>query len=252
MKTRVIAVANQKGGVGKTTTALALAGGLKRRGFKVCLGDLDPQTNASFTYGAQIEDVGTMYDLLINDDIDCIQTTDLGDIIAGDKLLKDAPKLLDGVSGVHKLRKGLNAIGDRYDFIILDTPPALSVLLTNALTAADTVIVPLTPDSYGLQGLVQLMDTIQDVQEYTNPNLKVGGLLLTKYSGRTNLAKSVLDALPQYSEMFGSKVYDTKVRECIKTREAQVNKICLFEYAPDSTTAEDYDALIDELLKEDE
>lgn len=248
---KIIAVANQKGGIGKTTTSLALATGLRRMGKRTLLVDLDPQYNATDTYKARVDGVGTAYDLLINGDTDCIQTTALGDIIAGDPQLKDASKLLDGVRAAYTLRKGLVSIAPMYDYIILDTPPALSVLLTNALTAADTVVIPLTSDRYGLQGLMQLRETISDIKEYTNPALKIGGFLLVKYRASTTLAKAVDDSLPKYAELFETKIYETKIRESIEARKAQAAQMGLFAYAPNCTTARDYEAFINELLKED-
>lgn len=246
---KIIAVANQKGGIGKTTTALALASGLKRLRKNVLLVDLDPQANATDTYRAQIKGVGTAYDLLVEGDTDCIQSTELGDIIAGDPALKDASKLLDGVSAAYKLKKGLESISKDYDYVVLDTPPALSVLLTNALTAADTVIIPLTSDRYGLQGLMQLHETIRDIREFTNPGLKVGGLLLVKYRESTTLAKAVDENLPLYAELFETNVFEATIRECIDVRKAQAARQGLFNFAPYCNTARDYEAFISELLK---
>ncbi|MBO5706409.1 MAG: ParA family protein [Bacteroidaceae bacterium] len=248
---KIIAVANQKGGIGKTTTSLALAAGLKRKKKKVLLIDLDPQANATDIYRAEIEGVGTAYDLLVDGDTDCIQNMDAGDIIAGDPNLKDASKLLDGVSAAYKLKKGLASIAPNYDFIIIDTPPALSVLLTNALTAADTVIIPLTSDRFGLHGLVQLNDTIKDIKEFTNPGLTVAGLLLVKYRASTTLAKAVDESLPEYAALLGTKIFDTKIRESIDARKAQAAQAGLYSFAPYCTTARDYDSFIDELLKEE-
>lgn len=248
---KIIAVANQKGGIGKTTTSLALAAGLKRMKKKVLLVDLDPQANASDTYRAEIDGVGTAYDLLVDGDTDCIQRSPVGDIIAGDPNLKDAAKLLDGVSAAYRLKKALTAIVPHYDYVILDTPPALSVLLTNALTAADTVIIPLTSDRYGLHGLVQLNETIKDIKEFTNPGLNVAGLLLVKYREKTTLAKAVDETLPEYATMFGTKIFDTKIRESIDARKAQAVQSGLFEFAPYCTTARDYENFIKELLKEE-
>ncbi len=248
---KIIAVANQKGGIGKTTTSLALAAGLQRLKKKVLLVDLDPQANASDTYRAEIEGVGTAYDLLVDGDTDCIQHTPVGDIIAGDPNLKDAAKLLDGVSAAYRLKKNIASIVPEYDYVILDTPPALSVLLTNALTAADTVIIPLTSDRYGLHGLVQLNDTIKDIKEFTNPGLNVAGLLLVKYRQKTTLAKAVDETLPEYASLFGTKVFDTKIRESIEARKAQAVQSGLFEFAPYCTTARDYENFIKELLEEE-
>ena len=249
MAAEILVVANQKGGIGKTTTALALFDCLHHRGKKCLYVDLDPQCNGTDNLCVQVDGVGTAYDLLVDGDMDCIQQTDRGDVIAGDPLLKDAPKQLDGVSGNYRLREGLAAIRERYDFIIVDTPPALSVLLINALTAADKVIIPLTADRFGLQGLVQLKETIIEIRKYTNPNLTVAGLLLIKYSDRTNLAKNVYGNLPEYAALFDSKIYETKIRESVKAREAQAGRKSLYEWASSCTTAEDYNALISEMIE---
>lgn len=242
----IIAVANQKGGIGKTTTSLALADALNMKGKKVLYVDLDPQCNGTGNYRAKVEGVGTLYDLLVNGDTDCIQTTERGDIIAGDPLLKEASKVIDGAAATFKLKKGLTEIRKKYDYIILDTPPALSILLTNALTAADKVIIPLTADLFGLQGLTQLHDTIAEVQEFTNPGLTVDGLLLVKYKERTNLTKEIHAALPEYTKLLNTKVYETKIREAVATQEAQAARESLFTWAPASTTAEDYMNLLNE------
>ena len=244
----IIAVANQKGGIGKTTTALALADALNMKGKKTLYIDLDPQCNGTGNYRAKVDGVGTLYDLLVDGDTDCIQTTERGDIIAGDPLLKEASKVIDGASATFKLKKGLSEIRNHYDYIILDTPPALSVLLTNALTAADKVIIPLTTDLFGLQGLTQLHDTIIEVQEFTNPELKVDGLLLVKYKDRTNLSKEILATLPEYAKLLNTRIYETKIREAVATQEAQAARESLFTWAPSSTTAKDYLELLNEIV----
>ena len=244
----IIAVANQKGGIGKTTTALALADALNMKGKKTLYIDLDPQCNGTGNYRAKVDGVGTLYDLLVDGDTDCIQTTERGDIIAGDPLLKEASKVIDGASATFKLKKGLSEIRNHYDYIILDTPPALSVLLTNALTAADKVIIPLTTDLFGLQGLTQLHDTIVEVQEFTNPELKVDGLLLVKYKDRTNLSKEILATLPEYAKLLNTRIYETKIREAVATQEAQAARESLFNWAPSCTTAKDYLELLNEIV----
>lgn len=244
----ILAIANQKGGIGKTTTALAVSQVLRMKGKKVLYCDLDPQCNGTDNYRAKIDGFGTMYDLLVHGDTDCIQQTEMGDIIAGDPLLKDANKHLDGVSATYKLREGLEPIAGRYDFIILDTPPALGILLQNALTAANKVVIPLTSDRFGLQGLVQLNDTIRDVRKYANPGLVVDGLLLVKHSDRTNLAKDIADNLPAYAERFNTRIYSTTIRESVKAREAQAAQKSIYEWAPDCTTALDYVDLTNEIL----
>lgn len=248
---KIIAVCNQKGGIGKTTTAVSLASGLALRGKKALLIDLDPQTNATDTYRAQMNGVGTLYDLLVNGDTeDIIQHTELGDIIAGDRQLKDAEKQITGPSANFRLRKGLDKLKAGYDFVVLDTPPALSVLLINALTAADSCIIPLTADRYGLQGLAALNENISDVREYTNPHITVDGILLVKFGGRLNTEKAVLESLDKYAEIFNSRVFNAKIRQTNTVQKAQLARQGLFEFDPTCTAALDYMELVDEILKE--
>lgn len=244
----IIAIANQKGGIGKTTTAVTLSQVFRDMGKRTLYCDLDPQGNGTDNFRAKVDGVGTMYDLLVHGDTDCIQQTEMGDIIAGDPLLKDAGKHLTGVSAAYKLREGLETISPKYDIILLDTPPALGVLLQNALTAATRVVVPLTLDRFGLQGLVQLNDTIQEVRKYANPSLVVDGMLIVKFNDRTNLSKDILENLPEYAKRFNTKIYNSRIRESVRAREAQAARSSIYKWAPDSTTAQDYVELAKEIL----
>lgn len=249
---KIIAITNQKGGVGKTTTATTMAGALQRRGFKVLLVDCDQQCNSSDTYRAEIAGAATLYDLLfepVSEPSEMVQHTACGDILAADPLLREADKHLDGVSGTFRMRERLEPLKAEYDFIILDTPPQIGVMLTNALTAADELVVPITADRYGVQGLTQLYETIADIKKYTNAALKVDGLLLVKYTWRTRLSKSLHVAVRKIAEQFGTKVYETTIRESTKTREAQTERVSLYEYAPSCTTAVDYTNFVNEYLK---
>lgn len=248
---KVIAVCSQKGGVGKTTTSTALAQVLKMKGYKVLFIDTDPQGNATDTYRGKIDGVATLYDFMFEGEPanECIQKTDSGLLIASDPLLREAGKHLDGVSGAYRLREKLEPIREDFDFIVIDTPPGLGELLTNALTAADEVIVPVTADRYGVQGLAQLYETIAEIKRYTNPKLKTDGLLLVKYTWRTRLSRELHKSLKDISVQFETKVYKNTIRESTKTREAQTAQMSLFEYAPNSTTATDYMNFAEEYLK---
>lgn len=247
---KTITVCNQKGGVGKTTTATALAAGLKFRNKKVLLIDCDPQGNSSDTYRASMaEGSPTLADLLFSD-VDaaaCIQHTQAGDILAADPLLKHPERFLDGLSAFYRLKTRLAPIMDNYDHVIIDTPPNVSLLLQNALIASDGVIVPVTCDRYALKGLAQFSQTLLDIKAQGNPALRILGLLVVRYDGRTNLAKEAIEGLPGVAEALGTEVFDTYIRESVKVRVAQASRWTLFAGAPNSTTAEDYFAFINEL-----
>ena len=197
-------VANQKGGIGKTTTATTLAGILGKKG-KTLLIDADPQGNSTNTYQAIIEEQATLYDVMIDTDKlpleEAIQHMENGDIVASDPLLSKAEKMLDGdIEGLYRLKDAVEEL-DGYDYIVIDTAPSLNVVLYNCLIAADRVIIPVTADSYAVQGLKQLYDTIKAVQRRQNPQLKIAGLLLVKFAGRSNLEKNVHIDLEQLVEM---------------------------------------------------
>lgn len=249
-------IANQKGGIGKTTTATTLAGILARNN-KTLLIDADPQGNSTATYQAVIDNQSTLYDVMVDADkiplAEAIQHMENGDIVASDPLLSKAEKMLDGdVEGLYRLSDAINEMNDSadtdYDYIVIDTAPSLSVVLYNSLIAADEVIIPVTADAYSIQGLRQLYDTIKAVKKRQNPKLKIAGLLLVKYSGRSNLEKTVLEDLTNIAAEMGTKLFETKIRECIKTKEAQTAKKLLTQYAPNCTTMQDYDAFVEELM----
>ena len=248
----VYVVANQKGGIGKTTTATNLAGILGKKA-KTLLIDADPQGNSSNTYDAQIEDVATLYDVIIDSDklpIDeAIQHTANGDIVASDPLLAKAEKMLDGdVEGFYRLKDALDML-DGYEYVVIDTAPSLNVILYNCLIAADEVIIPVTADKYAMQGIDQLSSTIMAVKRRQNRDLSIAGLLLVKYAGRSNLERNFREEIGKNAQEMGTRLFDTVIRECVKTKEAQDKKKLLIDYAPSSNTCVDYVAFTEELLK---
>lgn len=248
----VFVVANQKGGIGKTTTATNLAGILGKRA-KTLLIDADPQGNSTSTYEAKIEDVATLYDVMIDSEKlpieDAIQHTPNGDIVASDPLLSKAEKMLDGdVEGFYRLKDAIDNL-DGYEYVIIDTAPSLNVILYNCLIAADKVIIPVTADAYAMQGIDQLNDTITAVKRRQNRNLSVAGLLLVKYAGRSNLEKATREEIAEYAKSKGTILFDTAIRECVKTKEAQEKKKLLIDYAPNCNTCVDYVEFVEQLLK---
>lgn len=249
---KIIAVTNQKGGVGKTTTATALATGLTRDGYKSLLMDLDPQCNSTDTFRAIIHDQATLFDVLVDryPISQSIQHTEIGDIVAGDPLLADAEQKIAEQGREYRLSEALDGLEENYDFIILDTPPNLGILLTNALTAADSCIVPITPERFSFQGLGELSKSIARVRKYSNHDLMIDGLLLVKYDPRRLLAKEALELLPEVEAKMGTKCFATRIREAEDVRKAQKRRVSLFTWAPESTAAKDYEAFIDEYLRE--
>ena len=248
----VFVVANQKGGIGKSTTATNLAGILGKRA-KTLLIDADPQGNSTSTYEAKVEDVATLYDVIIDSDKlpikDAIQHTDNGDIVASDPLLVKAEKMLDGdVEGFYRLKDALEALDD-YKYIVIDTAPSLNIILYNCLIAADKVIIPVTADSYAMQGIQQLYDTIMAVKRRQNRDLSIAGLLLVRYSGRSNLERETRENIEASAKQMNTKLFKTVIRECVKTKEAQEQKKLLIDYAPKCNTCLDYIEFSQELLK---
>lgn len=248
---RVIAITNQKGGVGKTTTAVSLATGLSQKGYKTLLIDTDSQCNSSDTYRAKIEDTATLYDMLFEGEkaIDCVQHTEVGNIIPCDPLMQEAEQRFpNDNSRSFILREKCDELKGLYDFIIVDTPPTMGVILSNVLTYADEIIIPVTCDRYGLAGIELLQKTIESAKKYTNQHLTIAGIVLIKYAERFKLCKEIVMGLPKVAESMNTKVFETKIRESVACKESQSARQSIFEYEPTSTTAKDYMRLCEEII----
>lgn len=248
----VIALTNQKGGVGKTTTACAFCGGLVQKGKKVLAIDLDPQGNLSFSLGADDERY-TIHDVLTGKvpTHEAIQTTKNCDVISSNILLSGTELELTAVGREYVLKDKLASIMKFYDYIIIDTPPALSILTINAYTAANDLIIPMTAEILSLQGIAQLKDTILAVKRYYNHNLKLRGIVLTKYNPRILLTKEVEELAAIIAEQLGTKVLNTKISNSVAIAEAPAHKTTIMKYAPRSKACKDYVNLIEELYWED-
>ena len=249
---KAIAVINQKGGVGKSTTAHALGAGLILKGYSVLFVDLDYQGNLSYSMGANTKGYNALGVLERPETAkEEIQHTPQGDIIASSPKLAGADKLLEETGKEYRFKEALESLQGAYDFIIVDTPPALGILTINALTACTGAIIPAQADIYSLQGIAQLNSTIETVKKYCNPSLSIMGIVLTRFNGRSIIRREVAEMLEQTAEQLHTKLYSTKIRECVSIVEAQAMKKPIYSYAPRSNATADYKALVAEMLGEE-
>ena len=244
----VIAIANQKGGQAKTTTAQAIATGAAKKGRKILAIDLDAQGNLTYSMGGNSEDVGA-YELLTGaaKPAQLIQHTRQGDLIASSNDIATADTSFTGESRLYALRDALKPIKGKYDLIVIDCPPTLNTLLINALAAADKVIIPITADIYSLQGLYQLIQTIREAKEKINNRLDISGVLFVKHSNRTKVSREITEVIKENCAELNIPVFNTTISESVAVREAQTYRQSIIEYAPRSKPAVEYMRLLEEI-----
>lgn len=245
---RKIAFMNQKGGVGKTTAVHGLASGLKLKGKRVLVVDLDAQGNASAVAGLIIEnDRKTVKEMLTDGGHaeDFIVRTDLVDIIPSNNSLKDIEAALIGEQRFDALRKSLRPLKDAYDYILLDCPPSINVFTKNALMAADEVIIPVDMGFFSILGLKQLLEEIDRSRKESNRPLDLRGVLVCKFDRRTALSDQILGIL---RDSFPDKLFRTLIRVNIDLVKAQIAQQSIFDYSPRSTGAEDFMSLTEEII----
>lgn len=245
-----IALGNEKGGVGKTTTAGALGAALSKRGYKVLLIDLDPQGNLTYSLGGHESPGASSYELITRTKSTAELTQHVGalDLIPANRTLAEADTVLTMTGREYRLKEALEPLQSVYDFIIIDNRPALGVLTINSLTAADVLIIPAQANIFSLQGIGQLAAVVEGVKKYTNPGLTVLGILLTRYNERTILSRDLTQLIQDIAQAFNTRVFDTRIRQSIAIEEAQASKASLFDYDPNGKGTDDYRAFTDEVL----
>ncbi len=249
---KVITIANQKGGVAKTTTTASFGYELAKRGFKVLLIDLDPQGDLSYYFNCEADDeTKTMYDVLCgNANIEAV-TNKISEnlyLAPSDLLLAGAEQEMNKTGKEYRLKEKIDVLKN-YDYIIIDTPPALGILTVNAFTATNEIIIPSNAGVFSTKAFIQLANTMQGVKKYFNPNLCIGGILITRYNPQTKISKAIRDMAEQMASRLNTKVYETYIRTAIAVEEAQYEQVVIDDYNGNSTVSQDYKTFVDEYLK---
>lgn len=251
---KVISISNIKGGVAKTTTAATLAAGLNKRGYRVLMIDSDPQMNLTMCFMDEPDEtVPSLYSIYDEgaaiDDVKVEIKKNL-DIIIGDFELCSADmEFFKKAGSLKMLKKAVAGIKEEYDFIIIDTPPNLGFLSLNAFMISDSIVTPMAADSFSLRAIRLLKRTLEEVSEDAEKNIPVDGVLLTRYTGRTTVAKVLEESINNAAELLDTTTFKNRIRQATIVQESQLVKMDIFEYAPKAPVTKDYDGFITELLE---
>lgn len=251
-QTKILAIINQKGGVGKSTTAVNLAAALGAAGKEVLLVDLDPQGNATSGYGIDKRDIGQcVYNVLLGETpVEDVILANVGkgvDVLPSTISLAGAEvELVNEMARENRLKNALGSLRGRYDYILIDCPPSLGLLTINALVAADKLLIPIQCEFYALEGVTKLLDSMKRVKSVLNPSLDIYGIVLTMYDSRTNLSKQVVDEVRSF---FGDTVFKTLIPRTVKLSEAPSYGQPIIEYAPENKGTEAYNELAQEVIQ---
>ncbi|HYN21973.1 MAG TPA: ParA family protein [Thermoanaerobaculia bacterium] len=248
----IIAITNQKGGVGKTTTAINLAAALANKGVKTLVVDMDPQANSSMSFLDIHELKQSIYDALTEDHVHLPDVILPAEKVAGLSiapstiaLAKIEAKLIGELDSHFRLKDELEAIQEQYDYVIIDTPPTLGIITVNALVAATHVLIPIQASYFALEGTDDLLETIDKIKVRANPQLQILGALITMYDKRTLLAKDIYE---QIQHVFGNRVFETVITKSVRLEESPAYRESIFTFAPRSTGAYEYYRLSEEVL----
>ncbi|HUP66314.1 MAG TPA: ParA family protein [Thermoanaerobaculia bacterium] len=247
----IITVANQKGGVGKTTTAINLAAAVANKGFKTLLIDLDPQANSTMSYVDVRQISKSMFDVMVSEELglrEVIVKTPIEQLdLAPSRiaLAKLESKLVGEIDGHYRLKDKMSEVISDYDYVFIDTPPTLGMITVNALVASTHVLVPIQSSYFALEGTDDLLETIEKIKSRPNPNLQLLGVVITMHDRRTTLAKDIHD---QIRDVFGDRLFQTVITKSIRLEESPAYKESIFTFAPRSSGAMEYYSLSEEIL----